>query len=385
MKVLVAPDSFKGSMDSNHIIELVEKASKKVFDKCEIVKVPIADGGEGTVAAMVSILNGEIRELQVNNPLYETVFAKYGIINKDTVIIEMAQASGLPLVKEIYRNPLYTTTYGTGELIKNALDEGYKKIIIAIGGSATNDGGIGAMEALGVRFLDENGDVVKGVGKSLINIASVDITNIHSKVKTAEIIVMCDVENPLTGQNGATYVYGAQKGAGEAELRYLEEGMLNYSSVIKKEFNIDLAKIVGAGAAGGLGGALMVFLGAKLQSGIKTILETIDFNKLLQGVDLVVTGEGKLDYQSTCGKVISGIGELCKAKNVPVVAIVGSMGEGSELIYDFGVNSVITTVNGVMELEEAIKDSDKLLLDAAERMFRLIKLGMDINSKFEKN
>lgn len=381
MKILVAPDSFKGSMNSSHIIDLIEIASKKVFNKCEIVKVPIADGGEGTVDAMVNILNGEIRQLEVNNPLYETVFAEYGVINNDTVIIEMAQASGLPLVKEIYRNPLYTTTYGTGELIKHALDEGYRKIIIAIGGSATNDGGIGAMEALGVKFLDKDGNKVKGIGKSLIDIVSIDTANIHINVKDAEIIVMCDVDNPLTGENGATYVYGAQKGAGEAELRYLEDGMLNYASVIKNQFNIDLGKTVGAGAAGGLGGALMVFLDAKLQSGIKTILETIDFDKLLEGVKLVVTGEGKLDYQSSCGKVLSGIGEACKTKNIPVVAIVGSMGEGAERIYDFGINSVMTTVNGIMKLEEAIKYSDTLLLDAAERMFRMIKLGMDIKNQ----
>lgn len=381
MKIILAPDSFKGSMDSRHIIEVVEKAAHKVFPDCEILKIPIADGGEGTIDAMISILKGKIAYLDVLGPLYEKTDAKYGIIDEKTVIIEMSSASGLPLVSEEKRNPLHTTTYGTGQLIKHALDMGFTNIIIAIGGSATNDGGIGAMEALGVKFLDKQGKQVKGIGMNLIQIEDINVQSIHPKIKDAKITVMCDVENTFTGENGATYVYGRQKGGTDEILASLEEGMLHYQKIIFDKLNIDISYLPGAGAAGGLGGALFVFLNAKLQSGIKTVLETIQFDKLLDGVDLVVTGEGKLDEQSAFGKVLAGIGQESKKKEIPVVAIVGCIGQGAENIYDCGVESAISTIDNVMDLREAMEKSDELLLSAAERMFRMIHVGMKIKSR----
>lgn len=375
MKVLVAPDSFKGSLTSGQIIELVEAAGKRVLPDCQVLKMPIADGGEGTVDALVEILKGEKRQLAVKNPLLETVYAAYGIVNGDTAVIEMAQASGLPLIEMERRNPLYTSTYGTGELIRGVLEAGFRKIIIGIGGSATNDGGIGAMEALGARFLDEQGRQVKGIGESLGAIETIDLSNLMPELKAADIQVMCDVDNPLTGQRGATFVYGPQKGGTAEILERLEVGMLHYERLIRRDLGIDLSQIEGAGAAGGLGGALMAFLGAKLKSGIETILEVVDFAHILGDVDLVVTGEGRLDRQSAYGKVISGIGKACLKQGVPVVALVGSIGEGAEAIYDCGISGIVPIVNGPMTLAEAMDKAQQLTLEGAERLFRLIKIG----------
>lgn len=379
MKVLVAPDSFKGSLTSGQIIELVEAAGKRVLPDCQVLKMPIADGGEGTVDALVEILKGEKRQLAVKNPLLETVYAAYGIVNGDTAVIEMAQASGLPLIEMERRNPLYTSTYGTGELIRGVLEAGFRKIIIGIGGSATNDGGIGAMEALGARFLDGQGRQVKGIGESLGAIETIDLSNLMPELKAADIQVMCDVDNPLTGQRGATFVYGPQKGGTAETLERLEVGMLHYERLIRRDLGIDLSQIEGAGAAGGLGGALMAFLGAKLKSGIETILEVVDFAHILGDVDLVVTGEGRLDRQSAYGKVISGIGKACLKQGVPVVALVGSIGEGAEAIYDCGISGIVPIVNGPMTLAEAMEKAQQLTLEGAERLFRLIKIGGGMN------
>ncbi len=376
MKFIVAPDSFKGSMSSGCIIEIIKKAAYKVFPDCEMIGVPIADGGEGTLDAIVSYVHGEYQPVTVKNTLGVDIQAKYGILNQESAIIEMAVASGLTLISEELRNPLNTTTYGTGQLIKHALDKGYRKINIAIGGSGTNDGGIGAMAALGVRFLDKDGCEVEPVGRSLIRIADIDLSNLHPELAKADITVMCDVNNPLLGPAGATYVYGPQKGGDSVILDQLEQGMENYSNVIKKIFHVDIAGQKGAGAAGGLGGALMFFTGARLQSGISTLLKLIKFDELLKETDLVITGEGRMDEQSAYGKVASGIGLLCKENGVPVVAIVGGMGKGADTIYDYGIDSMISAVNAPMSLDYAMEHAEDLLQDAAERLFRLIRVGM---------
>lgn len=273
------------------------------------------------------------------------------------------------------RNPLHTTTYGTGELIKEALDLGYRKISIAIGGSATNDGGMGAMRALGVKFLDAEGKELSGVGADLGKVVDIDVTGLHPAVKESEITVMCDVNNPLTGPDGATYTFGKQKGGTPEILDELEAGMKQYASVIHKKFGKDVNQIAGAGAAGGLGAALCVFLNATMKSGIETVLDLIDFEHLLEGVDLVVTGEGRMDWQSAFGKVPSGVGMRCKAQGIPAVAIVGGMGAGVDKIYEFGVDSIITTINGAMPIEEALERAEELYSSAALRMFKMVKVG----------
>lgn len=381
MKFLFASDSFKGTLSSEKIIELLTASAKTVFPDCETEGVLIADGGEGTMDAVIQMTGGSKRSLTVHGPRQETMTASYGVFYHDSAVIEMAAASGLPLVPAEERNPLSTTSYGTGELILDALKTGCRNLSIAIGGSATNDGGMGAMRALGVRFLDADGKELEGFGRELIKVKQIDTSGLYPAVKEAKFTVMCDVNNPLTGPDGASRTFGPQKGATSEIVEELEEGMKQYAAVIHEQLGIDADRIPGAGAAGGMGAALCVFLNAELKSGIETVLDLIGFDDLLNEADLVVTGEGRIDWQSAFGKVPSGVGLRCKAKGVPAAAIVGGMGAGAEQIYDFGVDSIITAINGAMELEEALERSEELYRNAADRMFRLIKLGMKMKSE----
>lgn len=378
MKFLFASDSFKGTLSSEKIIDLLTKAANNIFPGCETAGTLIADGGEGTVDAVIAMTKGSMVEVAVHGPLMEETKAVYGKINEDSAIIEMAAASGLPMVPNERRNPLNTTTYGTGELIKDALDKGFSQISIAIGGSATNDGGMGAMAALGVKFFDKDGNILQGTGSDLAKVAKVDVSGLHPAVAKTTFTVMCDVNNPLTGPDGATYTFGKQKGGTPEILEELEAGMKSYAAVVGEALGMDIDHIAGAGAAGGLGAALCGFLKANLKSGIETVLDLIHFDEMLEGVDVVVTGEGRIDWQSAFGKVPSGIGMRCKNKGIPAVAIVGGMGKGAEKIYEFGVESILPTINGAMEIEEALERAEELYQAAAERMFRFLKVGMDV-------
>ncbi|HHV99952.1 MAG TPA: glycerate kinase [Clostridiaceae bacterium] len=378
MKILLAPDSFKGTMSSIEVINILEKVVRQHFEDIEIIKVPIADGGEGTVDAIIAATGGEYREVEVSGPLSgQKVRARYGIINGHTAVIEMAQASGLFLIKPEQRNPLLTTSFGTGELIKAALDEGIRNFIIGIGGSATNDGGIGAAQALGVKFLDSNGENVGLGGGELSKIQKIDLTEMDRRIRDSNISVICDVTNPLTGPNGATAVYGPQKGVKTQEtFEILEKGMKNYEKLIMDTTGMDMSAIPGSGAAGGLGATMVAFFGAVLKPGIETILDFVNFDNRINDVDLVITGEGKIDSQSVFGKVPVGIAERCKQKNVRVVAISGVMGKDASKVYKFGIDSIMTTINSDMCLGEALARAEELLEDAADRMFRFIKVGM---------
>ncbi len=378
MKFLFASDSFKGTLSSEQIIRLLTESAREAFPDCETAGALIADGGEGTVDAVIAMTKGEYIKVPVHGPLMEETTAVYGKVNEDSAIIEMAAASGLPMVPENLRNPLNTTTYGTGELIKDALDRGFRNISVALGGSATNDGGMGAMAALGVKFLDKDGNVLEGKGSDLEKVASVDLSGLHPAVAEAKFTVMCDVNNPLTGPDGATYTFGKQKGGTPEILDQLEAGMKSYAQVAGAALGKDIDHIAGAGAAGGMGAALCGFLNASLKSGIETVLDLIGFDEMLEGVDLVVTGEGRIDWQSAFGKVPSGIGMRCKRKGVPAVAIVGGMGNGAEKIYEFGVESIIPTINGAMDISEALNRAEELYKGAADRMFRFLKVGMEM-------
>lgn len=378
MKFLFASDSFKGTLSSEQIIRLLTESAKEAFPDCETAGTLIADGGEGTVDAVIAMTKGELIRVPVHGPLMEETTAVYGKINEDSAIIEMAAASGLPMVPENLRNPLNTTTYGTGELIRDALDRGFRNISVALGGSATNDGGMGAMSALGVKFLDKDGNVLGGKGSDLEKVASVDVSGLHPAVAETKFTVMCDVNNPLTGPDGATYTFGKQKGGTPEILDRLEAGMKSYAKVAGEALGKDIDHIAGAGAAGGMGAALCGFLNAGLKSGIETVLDLIGFDEMLEGVDLVVTGEGRIDWQSAFGKVPSGIGMRCKKKGVPAVAIVGGMGNGAEKIYEFGVESIIPTINGAMDINEALERAEELYKGAADRMFRFLKVGMQM-------
>lgn len=378
MKFLFASDSFKGTLSSRRTAELLTRAAQEIFPGCECRCLEVADGGEGTTEAVLSAAGGRRMEAMVCGPLWERRKACYAALDGRRAVMEMAAASGLPLVPAELRDPRNTTSYGTGELIRDALDKGFRDLSIAIGGSATNDGGIGCMRALGVRFLDEDGNELSGCGGDLIKIRSIDRSGMDPRLRDTHITVMCDVTNPLCGENGATRTFGKQKGGTPEILDELEAGMENYRELLRREFGIDMDEEPGAGAAGGLGAALLSFLRAELRSGIETVLDLIEFDKKLEGVSLVVTGEGRADWQSAFGKVMQGVGRRCLRQGVPAVAIVGSMGDGAEQIFDYGIESMITTVNGVMPLEEALERAEELYLGAARRLFRMLRAARSL-------
>ena len=378
MKFLFASDSFKGTLSSRRTAELLTRAAQEIFPDCECRCLEVADGGEGTTEAVLSAAGGRRMEAMVCGPLWERRKACYAALDGRRAVMEMAAASGLPLVPAELRDPRNTTSYGTGELIRDALDKGFRDLSIAIGGSATNDGGIGCMRALGVRFLDGDGNELSGCGGDLIKIRSIDRSGMDPRLRDTHVTVMCDVRNPLCGENGATRTFGKQKGGTPEILDELEAGMENYRELLRREFGIDMDEEPGAGAAGGLGAALLSFLRAELRSGIETVLDLIEFDKKLEGVSLVVTGEGRADWQSAFGKVMQGVGRRCLRQGVPAVAIVGSMGDGAEQIFDYGIESMITTVNGVMPLEEALERAEELYLGAARRLFRMLRAARSL-------
>ena len=380
MKLLFVSDSFKGSLSSDETAELLERAAHEVFGPCACSGVPVADGGEGTTEAVAKAVGGSLCEVAVHGPLMEPVTASYGVLDERRAIIEMAAASGLPMVTPELRNPLSTTTYGVGELIAHALDAGFDEVTVALGGSATNDGGMGCLRALGVRFFDEEGAELAGTGADLERVARIDTSGLHPRVAQARIVAMCDVDNPLCGPDGATHTFGPQQGATPSIEERLECGMCNYRDVIVRDLGVDPDQIAGSGAAGGLGAALAVFLHAQLKSGIQTVLDLIDFDARLEGVSLVVTGEGRTDWQSCHGKVMQGVGERCQAQGVPAIGLCGSLGTGALQILDHGIESLMVTENAPMTLEEALGNARELYLEAAVRMFRLVRVGMRMGS-----
>ena len=371
MKLIFASDSFKGSLTSLQTAGLLTKAAHEVFGICECICVPVADGGEGTADAVIAALNGRIVRAESHDPLMNRIGAAYGIAG-DTAVIETAQASGLTLVPAALRDPMHTTTYGTGELILDALDQGCRRLCIAVGGSATNDGGMGCMRALGMRFLDQNGNELSGCGKDLAHVAAIDAGGLDRRLSDIAFTVLCDVKNPLCGATGATYTFAAQKGASRETIERLESGMQNYRDVIRRRFGAD-CDTPGCGAAGGLGAALKVFLNAEMQSGIETVLELIGFDGMLEGADLVVTGEGRADSQSCCGKVMQGVGLHAKAKGIPVIGLCGSLGEGAEELLQYGVTELVSVSDQNVSIEEATKNAEAFYYNAAVRLFRRLK------------
>ncbi len=371
IKFVFASDSFKGSLSCQEINQILIDTANKVFSDCVCVPLLISDGGEGAIEAFISYKGGETKYEIVSDPLFRPIKAKYGASN-DIAIISMSEASGLPILNNEERNPLYTTTYGTGELIKKAVENGYKNIYITIGGSATNDGGIGAMTALGVKFIKKDGELCRGVGEELVDIVDIDDSALK-QYKDVKFTVLCDVKNPLTGQTGATRVFGKQKGATEDIADFLENGMENYSRVLSEKYGVDVQAIVGGGAAGGLGTALKVFLNANMQSGITTMLELADFDNVLEGSTCVITGEGRIDSQSADGKVISGILEHTLNKGVPTFAIVGSVGDNAEKLYNYGLNGIFSIIDKPDKFENILNNSKNLYKNTAESLFRTIK------------
>lgn len=378
MHILIAVDSFKGSLSSQEAGEAITAGIHKVFPKATTTIIPMADGGEGTVEAFVQAGQGRLLKAVVTSPLGEPVEGIYGQLPDGTVVLEMAAASGLPLVPREKRNPMITSTWGTGEMIIKALDLGARNIVLGIGGSATNDGGAGMAQALGVKLLDTEGKELQSGGGALGQLARIDVSQVDPRLKNAKITVMCDVDNPLCGPRGASAVYGPQKGATPEMVQVLDQNLEHFAQIIKEQLGLDLIDVPGAGAAGGLGAGLLAFAGAELKTGVETILDTVKFDHMLEGTDLVITGEGRIDGQSLFGKVPMGVAKRATQKEKPVLAIVGSIGPGSESLYDHGLSSIVSIVNGPMSLEKSMDMAYDLTLEATERAFRMIQMGQKI-------
>lgn len=374
-KIVIAVDSFKGTMSSIEVCSLIETGFKGIIPEIETVKVPIADGGEGTVDAFLAALGGEKIKVRVKDPLFREIESFYGILpDQKTAVIEMAAASGLPLV-EAEKNPCLTSTYGTGELIIDALNRGCNKLIIGIGGSATNDGGIGMAAALGVKFLDQAGNPVSLNGEGLARLRRIDCSEKDRRIDDCQVLVACDVDNPLYGEHGAAYVFAPQKGADQAMVEYLDQNLQNYAAVLEKDLGLSVQEIAGAGAAGGLGAGLVAFTPAQLRPGIEIILDAVNFSAIIADADLIITGEGKIDGQSLRGKVPVGIADRAKDSGVPVIAIVGDVGEGLEAIYQRGITAVFSTNRVAVPFTEARLRAKRDLVATSESIARLLKIA----------
>lgn len=372
-RFVFASDSLKGTIASARAGQLLEAAARRHFPQCECRCIPMADGGDGTAEAVALACGGELKRACVHDPLGRPIEAAYAMLPDGRSVVEMAAASGLPLLSPGEKNPLLTSTYGTGELIRAALDAGARDVTLAIGGSATNDGGMGCMRALGARFLDARGCELAGCGADLARVASIDFSRLDPRIAQTKFHLMCDVDNPLTGPDGASAVYGPQKGATPEMVAELDVGMANYARVLAATFGRDFARVPGSGAAGGLGAGAMAFLRAQVESGVARVLELTNFPALLEGANLCVTGEGHADAQTARGKVVAGVAAACKAAGVPCVAVVGGM--SADAAYLPGLAAVVPTAIDAMPLEEALARAEELYALAAERLFSLLELG----------
>ncbi len=374
MNIVIAPDSFKECLSAKEVATAIAMGIFEAISDVEVFKIPISDGGEGLLETLMQGAGGKFVEVVVKDPLMRSITASYGILeDKKTAVIEMALASGLELLKENEKNPMLTSTYGTGQLIKDALDNGCTKIIIGIGGSATNDGGAGMARALGAKFLNKKGEELNEGGGSLNELNNIDLSNFDDRLSRCEVVVACDVSNPLTGPNGASMVYGGQKGGSHEDLLKLDKNLAHLAAIIRSELQIDIAETPGAGAAGGIGAALMAFMKGRLVNGIELVLETLKMEEYIKSADLVITGEGKIDGQTLHGKTIAGIAKMAKKYRVPVVVITGKIGEDIEPIYDMGVCGVYSIVNEPMDLHQAITEAPKLIQNSVKNIIGTIK------------
>lgn len=377
MKIVVAPDSYKGSLSAREVADAIEKGLKRVDSSIEVVKVPMADGGEGTVQALIDATGGSIIKVEVSDPLMRKIEAFYGILGDNkTAVIEMAAASGLPLLSQDERNPLNTTTYGTGELILDALNRGCDRIIIGIGGSATNDGGQGMAKALGIKFLDIDGNDIGFGGGCLDKLHKIDMSGFDKRILNCKITAACDVDNPLCGTKGASHVFGPQKGATPDIVELLDKNLMHYGRIVEDTTGKKVIDVEGAGAAGGLGAALLAFLNAELRRGIDIVIETVDLEGKVKGSDLVITGEGMIDFQTAFGKTPYGVAKTAARYGIPVVAIAGGIGKDAHTLYEKGFASIFSIVDKPMTLDESIKNCSALLERASERVMRLFSIKL---------
>ncbi|MGC8659142.1 MAG: glycerate kinase [Desulfomonilaceae bacterium] len=379
MRVIIAPDSYKGSLSAVEVAKAIRKGIHQIFQQAEIIEVPIADGGEGTVEALVVATGGKIVPERVKGPLGNPVESFWGILGDNrTAVIEMAAASGLPLVPAGKRDPRIASSYGTGQLIKSALDNGFRKLILGIGGSATNDGGAGMAQALGVKFMDANGRELAPGGAELSRLTEINLDLLDPRLKESEIVVACDVDNPLFGPRGASAVYGPQKGATPEMVPELDNALKNFAEIAGKATGRLIADVPGAGAAGGMGAGLLFFTPAVLRTGVEIVFEAVGLASLIRSADIVITGEGRTDYQTAFGKAPVGVGKLAKQFNKVAICISGSLGRGADDILDQGINAVVSIVPAPMKLEECMKSAPELVEKAANRVARLLKAGASL-------
>ena len=376
MKIVIAPQAFKGSISALRVAEMMAEGVRRVSPDARTELVPVADGGDGTLETLVEASGGEIRSSEVMGPLGETRTAVWGAMGDGrTAVIEMARTSGLALVAVEDRNPLAATTYGLGQAIRDALDSGFRRFILGIGGSATNDAGAGMAQALGARLLDAAGDDLPPGGAALADLDRVDLSGLDTRIAESDVAVACDVTNPLTGPVGASAVYGPQKGATPEMVERLDAALAHMASVVRRDLGVEIDEVPGAGAAGGLGGGMIGFLGGHLEAGVDIVLETVGLEGRLDDADLVITGEGSVDYQTVYNKAPIGVARLAKARGIPVVAIVGSLGERYREVHDHGIDAVLAITSAPMTLEEASGRAEELVADAAEQAMRMMAAG----------
>lgn len=375
MKIVIAPDSFKESMTAKEACESIEKGMISIFPNAEFIKVPMADGGEGTTQSLVDATNGKIYTVQTTGPLGEKVNSYFGILGDNkTAIIEMATTSGLELVPRSKRNPFYTTTYGTGELIKKALDMKVSTILIGIGGSATNDAGAGMIQALGGKLLDKSGKEISYGGIELSKIDRIDLSSLDPRLQHTKIIAACDVQNPMTGRTGASYIFAPQKGANLEMVQQLDENLKYFAQKIREYVGIDVEHIPGSGAAGGLGGGLMAFLSAELKKGIDIVVEYSQLAYKMKGASWVITGEGSIDAQTRFGKTPYGVAQIAQKYNIPTIALAGNVSDDIDILYQYGFHSIFSIMPGVQSLEKALENGKKNLEMTASNIARLLSL-----------
>lgn len=377
-KFVLAPDSFKGTMTSTEVCDELAAAIRAVYPEAEIVSLPVADGGEGSVDAFLAAMGGERVTVPCTGPNGQTISAGYGLLPDGTAVVEMAAAAGLPMADP--KNPERTTTYGVGELMRHAAERGASKIVMCLGGSATNDGGCGAAVACGIRFYDGEGTPFTPVGGTLKDIAHIDLSGLDKTLAAVPIVTMCDIDNPLCGETGAAAVFGPQKGADGDMVRRLDAGLSHLADVLERDCGAAVRNLPGAGAAGGMGAGMAAFFKSHLQMGIETVLDTVDFEGNLSGTDLIFTGEGRLDGQSKRGKVPAGVARRAKALGVPVVAVVGDVGEDAETVYDLGITAVFSINRVAVPYETARLRSRRDLRATAEDILRLYR-NLDISGK----
>lgn len=374
MRIVIAPDSFKGSLSATDVCDIVEGAILQIMPTAEIVKMPISDGGEGLVEALVRQQSGEIVKIKTKDPLFREITAAYGILNGEIAVIEMSAASGLPLLAANERNPLKTSTYGTGAMIADAINRGCRKIILGLGGSATNDGGLGVANALGVRFYDQDMALLAPVGENLSRVMTIDTSQVDPLLQEVEIIIACDVENVLCGVHGAAAIYGPQKGADSQSVAFLDQGLQAFGQLLEKKTAMRLVELTGIGAAGGMALPLVALFKAQLKSGLDIVLDEIGFYSAISNADMIITGEGKTDAQSVMGKVISGVGKRGKKQNIPVVVISGALDDGYEAIYNCGVVAAFAIFSNDRGLAWHMENAPLLLEKTISNLFRFLSI-----------